>query len=146
MKALNEHKVNQLYQDLVWERCYKSHLQIEMRSLPGIELLRLGSHYWARMEDLDIHLGDAEGLCRLGNFRGNNLCQHQNVHSRRLIAACWIFMESAGSDFAIFDMRTKAISSYPRKINSLILGCPIAAHQEKAVVKANRIIQLFQGI
>jgi hypothetical protein len=66
MKALNGRRVNRLYQDLVRERCCMSHLRFGMRSLPAIERLRLGSHYWKRIEDLDIHLEDVEGLCRLG--------------------------------------------------------------------------------
>ena len=65
MKALNGHKANQLYQDLVRGRCYKSHLPFGMHILPGIELLRLGSSCLERTEDLDIHLEDVEGPCRL---------------------------------------------------------------------------------
>ena len=63
-KALNEHRVNPLYQDLVRERYYKSHLQFGMRISPGIELLWVGAH-WGERIDLDIHLEDVEGLCRL---------------------------------------------------------------------------------
>lgn len=65
MKALNERKVNQLCQDLAQECCYRNHLRTGMRSPPGTELLRLESQ--RGMGDLDIHLGDAEGLCRLRN-------------------------------------------------------------------------------
>jgi len=56
MKELNGHKVNQLYQGLGRECWYRSHL--------GPELWRLGSQKRRGMGDIDIHLEDANGLCR----------------------------------------------------------------------------------